>query len=146
MQWNKKRKLFCVTNSYHLNTNEREEVALCGHISCTTSRCKCHHDYKVPELFPFFFLQLLLPGNSQNLGLLGAPGCWSLRARVSDASPAARASEGEGVHYPQILLLEDLPVYSQLWEFALLGFMRLFTCLILSRCFEVLLTQSCTMT
>lgn len=35
-----------------------------------------------------------------------------LRASVSDTSLAAGASVGEGVPYPQLLLLEDLPVYS----------------------------------
>lgn len=109
-----------------------------------TLSCKYHHDFKVTELSAFFFLQLLLPGNSQP-GHLGASCCWLLAARVSDASPAAGGLVGEGVHHPQLLLLEDLPAYSQLWEFALLDFMRLFTCLILSRCFKALLTWSCTM-
>lgn len=73
-------------------------------------------------------------------------GSWLLPAHVSDASPAAGALVGEGVHYPQLLLLEYLPVYSWLWEFTLLDFTWLLTCLILSRCLEVPLTWSCTMT
>lgn len=70
-------------------------------------------------------------------------GCWLPATRVSDTSP--RGSAREGAHHPQLLLLEDLPAYSQLREFALLGFMRLFTCLILNRCFKALLTWSCGM-
>lgn len=59
-----------------------------------TLSCKYHHDFNIPELSAFFFLQLLLPGNSQP-GHLGASCCWLLAARVSDASPAARGLVGE---------------------------------------------------
>lgn len=139
MQWNKNQKLFCVTDSYHLSTNETEDVLLFGHISCMTLSFKYHRDFNIPELFALFSLQSLLTGNGQP-GHLGASRCWLLAARVSDASPAAGGSVGDGVHHPQLPLLEDLSVYSRLWEFALLDFMRLFPCLILSRCFKALLT------
>lgn len=79
-------------------------------------------------------------------GHLGASCSWLLPAHISEASPAARCLVGGNERpLPQLLLLEELPERSQRWELALLDFMRLFPCLISSRCSEALLTRSCSL-
>lgn len=148
-RWNKKQQLSSVRNSYPLNANDtrlEREVPPGGHVSRMTLSRRYHHDSSVPELFAFSSLRSLLPASCQP-GRLGASCSWLLAAHISDASLADEGLVGEmnTPPLPQLLLLEDLPEYSQRRELALLDFMRLFTCLILSRCSEAPLTRSCSL-